>query len=326
MRVAVTGAFGSIGENVVSNLLSKGYDTVCTDIQSSRNKTVCKQLKKQGALTTFWGDIRSEELVEKVVTGSDCVIHLAAIIPPASDQNPDRTRAVNLGGTVNLLKAIKNAGNSMKIVYASSVATYGHCTGRGPPKTANDLQIATDVYTETKIESEKKIRESEVPWTILRFGVVPSLKASWIQAEMSSVIFDIPLEQRIELIHPRDVGLAVANAVSADTEGKVLLIGGGKDCRMLYRDFVSTTLDAMGIGMLPDSAFISPTCDEDYFHTDWMDTEESQRLLQYQTRGFQEYVHELKSSFGWKYHFIRLFRPLVRRKLLSLSNHYGASR
>jgi len=35
-------------------------------------------------------------------------------------------------------------------------------------------------------------------------------------------MYEIPLKQRIEIADTRDVGLACANAVEADTEGKIL--------------------------------------------------------------------------------------------------------
>ena len=55
---------------------------------------------------------------------------------------------------------------------------------------------------------------------------------------------------------------------------------GGTDNHSTHKvecEFISKILGANGIGMLPDEAFGHKP-----YYTDWMDTEESQRLLQYQ--------------------------------------------
>jgi len=45
-------------------------------------------------------------------------------------------------------------------------------------------------------------------------------------------MFDVPLDNRMEYAHTRDVGLAMANAVSSEEVwGKILLIGGGARCQ-----------------------------------------------------------------------------------------------
>ncbi|UCH03393.1 MAG: NAD(P)-dependent oxidoreductase, partial [Candidatus Thorarchaeota archaeon] len=144
----------------------------------------------------------------------------------------------------------------------------------------------------------------------------------WLEAARNPYIFSIPLEQRIEFIHTRDIGLAIANAVSAETDGKILLLGGGERCRMTYKEFISRTFETVGMSMLPDSAFLQPTCDEEYFHTDWMDTEEAQKLLQFQTRTFDDYLEELRATIGLKRFLVKLGRGLAQRQLLSISPYY----
>ena len=322
MKILVTGSFGNVGESTIIALLQKNHQIRCFDRISPHTKAVEKGLQNLGEFETIWGDIRFVESVEQAVVGVDCIIHLAAIIPPASDIDSQMTRDVNVGGTKNIIEAAHAQKFPPKLVYASSIATYGHSCGEGPPKTASDPQVATDVYSETKIESERLVRESGIPWTILRFGVVPSLQESWLESEMDSTIFKIPLVQRLEFVHTRDVGIAAANAISEDCNFKTLLIGGGEDCRMTYREFLTTTLDAMGIGMLPDSAFITPKCMEDYFHTDWMDTEEAQRLLDFQRRDLHDYANELRAELGFRRYLIWLFKPIARRRMLEMSPYY----
>ncbi|MHA1960401.1 MAG: NAD-dependent epimerase/dehydratase family protein [Candidatus Thorarchaeota archaeon] len=322
MRVLITGSFGNVGESTLLELLKRNHEIRCFDIDNPDNRKKRKELLRLGEFQTVWGDIRSSESVREAIQDVDLIIHLAAIIPPATDANPELARNVNLGGTVNILEEAKRLGSNPRIVYASSVATYGHCTGEGPPKTANDPQVATDVYTETKIESEAQIKGSGLPWTIFRFAAVPPLSMDWFGEEMSALMFEIPLNQRIEFIHTRDIGLALANSVDADVANKVLLLGGGPNCRMFYREFMSRTLGAVGLDMLPDSAFKVPKCDEDYFHTDWMDTVEAQELLKFQTRDFDDYLEDLKKAIGFRRHFVKIFRSMAIRRMLNASPYH----
>ena len=85
---------------------------------------------------------------------------------------------------------------------------------------------------------------------------------------------------------------------------------------MLEREFLSKMLEGMGIGMLPDSAFRVATKPEEYFYTDWLDTEESQRLLHYQSRTVEDYIEEMKSDLGIMRYAARLFRGQARKRML----------
>ncbi|MCF2137349.1 MAG: NAD(P)-dependent oxidoreductase [Candidatus Thorarchaeota archaeon] len=321
MKILITGAFGNIGECTVWQMLGRGYTLRCFDVKTKKNEKTRKRLAKYGEFETFWGDIRSYDAVREALEGVDIVVHLAAIIPPMSEVNPDLTWSVNVEGTTNVINAAKEIG-IRKIIYTSSIATYGHSTGRGPPKTADDPQIAYDTYSKTKIEAEKRVRESGLPWTVFRLGAGPSPDYRWISRSTDTEIFMIPLEQKMEFVHPNDVGLAITNALEADTIGKILLIGGGERCRMTYRDFIAKTLESMGIGMLPESAFIVPQKEEDYFHTDFMDTSESQAFLQFQTRDLDDYLEDVKKQLGIKRYFIPVARWFIRRKMLATSPFY----
>jgi hypothetical protein len=73
----------------------------------------------------------------------------------------------------------------------------------------------------------------------------------------------------------------------------------------------------MGLGMLPESAFAT----EPYF-ADWLDTEESQRLLDYQRYSFDDIVQHLTRIFGHQKQLVTLVRPIARWWVLRLSPYY----
>ena len=188
-----------------------------------------------------------------------------------------------------------------------------------PPRTAEDPLVATDTYTETKIACEGVVRACSLPWTILRITAAPPTVVS---TDMSALMFEMPLDQRIEFVHSRDVGLALANVVETETSGKTLLIGGGRPNQMIQREFVSRIMKLMGLELPHESAFKVPKRPEDYYYTDWLDTEESQRLLRYQTRAFDQYLEEMKSMLGVRRYGTRLFKGLAMKQLLAASPYY----
>jgi len=267
------------------------------------------------------GDILDTSSVEAAVVDVDCIIHLAAIIPPLSEAKPDLAKSVNIEGTRNIVSASEEMERKPKLIQASSVSIFGPTMHLKPPRTVDDPIVATDTYTGTKIECEKMIRASTLSWTILRFTATPALEID-AGADIDATVFEMPLDQRIEFAHTRDVGQACANAVEADTIGKTLLIGGGPSNQMLEKEFLSKMFEGMGMGMLPDSAFKVATKPEEYYYTDWLDTTESQELLQYQSRSFEGFIEELKAKLGIKRYLAKLFSGQAKKRMLAASPYY----
>ncbi|NHI94590.1 MAG: NAD(P)-dependent oxidoreductase [Candidatus Lokiarchaeota archaeon] len=309
MKVFVTGAFGNVGESALIALFKKGYDVTCFDIKNKNNQKKAEELSKIGSFKTIWGDITKIEDVKNSLIDFECIIHLAAIIPPVSEDKPDLARRVNIDGTRNLIEVAQEINPQPRFIFTSSISTHGPRMADPPPRKADETLKPTDNYTHSKVECEKMIKESTLPWIIFRLAAVPPFK---IDLNMAKVLFDMPLEQRVEFVHTRDVGTALANAVTAEAIHKILLIGGGKECQMLNRVFLTKTLEAFGIKLPSDMAFKLPKTDNDWFYTDWMDTEESQRLLNFQNTTYDEYIKEMKMRLGWKRFFIKLVSPIAR--------------
>ena len=317
MKVLLTGAFGNIGANCLTKLLEQGHQVRCFDLETKGNQA--KARKFRGRIELSWGDLRRPDDVAAAVQDRDVVIHLGFILPPATEERPEWARDVNVGGTKSLLQAMKDLRSRPKIVFASSFSIYGDCQDKPPPRTASDPVQPTDNYNQHKVECENLVRESGLAWLIVRLAVVPPRGLGGF----SPTMFDVPADARVEFVHPADVGLAIANAViSNEVWGKTLLIGGGADSQLRYRDFVGQMMEAMGVGRLPDSAFAASAS----AYTDWLDTAESQSLLHYQEHSFQEFVQEVAGSLGFIRYLMRLFAPLIRWWMLSKSPYYKASR
>ena len=319
MFVLVTGAFGNVGESTLLALLEQNHQVRCFDLHTTQNEQTAQRLSKHGTFETVWGDIRDSDITRNIVEDIECIIHLAAIIPPQSELNPELATSVNVDGTKGLIAAAKALPVKPKFIFASSISVFGPTMHLPPPRTADDPLNPTDTYTTTKVQCETALQASTLPWTILRLVAVPPLR---IGGDMDPMLFEMPLDQRIEFVHTRDVGTAFANAVTAKTQNKVLLIGGGKSSQMLQREFITKILTAMGVGMLPESAFRTATNPEDWFYTDWVDTTESQHLLHYQHHTYDHYIDDLKHTIGYKRHLARLLRGPAQKRILAQSPYY----
>jgi len=317
MRVLVTGAFGNVGTSTLEELAKRGHQLRCFDLRTPVNRRKAKRF--EGQVETCWGDLREREAVARAIRDQDVVIHLAFIIPKMSatgvesERRPDWAREINIGGTRNLLAAMIALPKPPKLIFASSYHVFGRTQDQPPPRTVLDPVCPMEYYSRHKVACERMIKLSGLEWSIFRLAATLPLAI-----KLDPGMFDVPLCNRMEFVHTRDVGVAIANGVISERIwGRTLLIGGGPRCRYTYREIVMAILEAMGVGMLPEIAFGSVP-----FPTDWVDSAESQRLLCYQKRDLRDYVAEMVKLAGFKPRLIRLFRPAVRFGLLMKSPVY----
>lgn len=304
--VLLTGAYGNVGSHALPELLRQGYRVRCFDRDPAPRK-----VRALANAEFVRGDVRDAAAVGAAMAGVDVVIHLAALIPPGSEDDPELAKAVNIGGTKALLEAASASENPPRFLLASTLDVHGHTLSKPPPRHVDDPVVATDTYTATKIECERMLRASGLTWCITRFADVPVLGLRPGHPAM----FEIGLDNRIESVHADDVGLALTNALHTPAAwGRVHFIGGGESCQLTYREYLRRMTSAMGLAPLPDNAF----GDAEYA-TDWLDTKDSQALLSYQRHTFDDIVAAVAGSLGWRRVFLPLAAPLARRVILRMS-------
>ena len=314
MRVLVTGAFGNVGSHTVSVLLEEGHQVRALRHRRTRPHPAVRR-EWQSEVEIVNADLRAPETLAQAVRDVDVVVHLAYVIPPACLERPEVAERTNVGGTRNLIDAMRAHAPKARLLFASSLDVFGDTSHLPPPRRVGDPVRATDAYTRHKIACEELVRDSGLAWGILRFADVPPIE---LRGPVP-IMFDIPTTQRLEAIHPRDAGLAAARAAThEETWGRVWLIGGGPSCQLRYGEYLSRFLAAMGMGPpLPAHAFTtSPYC------TDWLDSDDSQRVFQYQRASFDDIVRDVAALLGWRAPLARLARPLVRWQMLRLSPYY----
>jgi UDP-glucose 4-epimerase len=306
--VMVTGAFGNIGSRTVRHLLAAGHRVVVVDLKTP--KTVAMADRIGGSLEVVWGNICDPNLWPRVLSGIDTVVHLAAIIPPATDRNPELAIAVNQTATIELLKHMEASPTAKRLVFASSMVVAGHEQHRRtPPLTVEEEPRPTDLYGKGKAECERHIQATSLRWSILRIAVCPPTELSLSDGQNFEAIFETSATGRMEFVHNDDAALAFANAVNCDAAiGKILFVGGGESCRSHALAFYNRFFAAIGLRPLkPELLRPGPP----YFFGDWLDTTESQTLLAFQRHRLDDILAELQANVGSKRALLKLVAPLV---------------
>ena len=124
-RVLVTGGGGFIGSHLTEALLRKGHEVrVLDDFSTGKRENLIFE-NNYPSLDIVEGDIRELALCQKVMEGTDYVFHQAALPSvQRSVEDPLGSNAVNVGGTLNILLAARDA-KVKRVMYASSSSIYG---------------------------------------------------------------------------------------------------------------------------------------------------------------------------------------------------------
>lgn len=148
MKYLITGGCGFLGSNIASEILKQGDELVVFDslyrFGSYQNK---EWLETQGEFTFVHGDIRNTNDVERTIKTHkpDVIYHLAGqVAMTTSIADPRMDFEVNVGGSFNLLNAVRLYSPESTIIYSSTNKVYG------------DLEQFTYEETDTRYECVEK--------------------------------------------------------------------------------------------------------------------------------------------------------------------------
>jgi len=311
--VLVTGAFGNVGRSALAALDGMGMATRAFEYPSKANRVLARTLGRHADMV--WGDVRDAGAVAAAVDGVDAVIHLAAVIPPAADADPARAAAVNIGGTANVLAAVEASPRRPRLVFSSSVATYGDRVRDWYIRVDDPLHPCDDdEYAKQKVECERLVRASATDWVICRLSYIVWRR----KLAMDPLMFRMPPATRLEVCHTEDTGYALAKAAFCDEAvGGTYNLAGGESCRTDFRAYLDRMMSLFGLGdsrFLPDAAF----SDRGY-HCGYLDTAEAQRLFGFQRKTLEDYYAEVAEEAKGLRFWARLFAPAVKASILARS-------
>jgi UDP-glucose 4-epimerase len=151
MRLLVTGGAGYIGSICAQRLVDDGHEiTVLDDLSRGHRDAV-----PEGA-GLVEVDLRDAGAVrDALAPGFDGVLHFAALaLVSESVDHPERYWRTNVGGTLNLLDAMREAGIG-RLVFSSTCATYGEPDR--VPITEDTPERPVNPYGESKLAVDRMI-------------------------------------------------------------------------------------------------------------------------------------------------------------------------
>jgi len=156
MRALVTGGAGFIGSNLVDALLARGDAvTAVDDLSTGRRENLEGALAAGAELAEL--DIRDGEALRACVAAArpEVVFHLAAQIDVRkSVADPAFDASINVGGTANLLEAVRAAGEPRVVFVSTGGAIYGEGEGQELPLDEEAPLAPLSPYGQSKLAGE----------------------------------------------------------------------------------------------------------------------------------------------------------------------------
>jgi D-erythronate 2-dehydrogenase len=203
MKVVITGGGGFLGSQLALKLIERGnligpsgdpepIDSI-TLFDAHFSPQIEEMATREGAaidLTLLTADMGDRDAVFNVIDRNDiAVFHLASMVSGECEQRFDDAMRANLDGGRYLLEALRQREGKPRLVFASSVATYG---GPDMPDRVSDLTKRTPqtTYGMTKAIIEMMIndysrkgflegRSARLPTIIIRPGKPNAAASSW---------------------------------------------------------------------------------------------------------------------------------------------------
>lgn len=331
--VVIFGGSGSMGLECLHHMNKDEYHLILLLRPSRKNFKLAKSLgvsQKFNGTNGFasgknidirWGSITSYEDVRLCVDKGDLIFNMAAIIPPHVFKSFKRMDETNLGGVLNIIKAIKECGGSetKRFINTSSVAVYGdrlppyHIIKVGDPVYPSVL----DFYGLTKVKAERALIESGLKyWVIIRqtFIALPN-----VFSLLAPLMFHQPLNQLIEGTYKDDAGLGAARMIDAPDSFycQIYNFGNGPQFRTSYLQFLERMFGLIGVDLTKsmDRRWFTLRNFHCGYFKDW---DVLNQYTQHAKTSFEEYIQKVDNQLPVLFKLARFVPSIFIKLFLSL--------
>lgn len=325
MKIAMTGTSGNMGREALKQVLELSEVELVKILLTSKRKNdkLSRRLKKQygSRIEILRGTVANKDICRALVKDVEYVVHMAAVIPPASDANPEASRECNLLGAMALVDAVKECKPQPKYIHVSTMALYGNRSINRPfGRVGDPLTVSPfDYYAMHKLRGERYVLDAELDcFAVLRQTAMlhPNMMADNIK---DGLMFHTTLNAPLEWVSSRDSGYLIKRILQRDGNGEVpqfwnniYNIGAGKKGMDTGYD---TFKDGFAIiGGSPEKFFKPHWFATRNFHGMWFaDGNELEDMFAFQRDDVSEYWKEIG-----KMHKIYALGRLVPAKLMYL--------
>jgi NADH dehydrogenase len=220
MIALVTGATGFLGREVVRALSSRDVEVRCLVRSPGRERLMVGQ-----RVDVHYGNVGDPAALRAAFHNVDVVVHLVAVIREKADVT---FQTVNARGTQNVVEAARNAG-------------VGHFVQMSAIGAADDPRYP---YLRSKWQAEQAIKDSGLPYTILRASLMfgegdePFNTVAGLVRAFPLVPIPGPGTNRFQPMAVDEVAHCIADAAGReDLKGQVIEVGGPE--QLTYNEIVS---------------------------------------------------------------------------------------
>ena len=264
--ILVTGGAGFIGSYVVEKLLSlKPAKIIILDNLIRGTRENMKNFLGNPVVDFVEGDMRDTELLEKCISGSDYIFHMAALRINACAANPAEGFDVMLGATFNLAElCVKH--KVRKVIYSSSASIYGLAQHFPTPETDNPYNNQT-FYGAAKLWGEQLFRSYKFMYNLdyvaLRYfnAYGPRMDTDGKYTEVMIKWLDCIRDNRnpliygdgsttMDFVYVKDIAKANVAALMSDVTDEVFNIGNCEETSL--KDLLDVFLKVNKSGMKPE--------------------------------------------------------------------------
>jgi nucleoside-diphosphate-sugar epimerase len=251
MKIAITGATGGLGRNLVDFFHRRGDDVTAL----GRNETIGRSL----GVRFLAGDLADATYVKQSLAGQDVVIHSAALASPWGHWS-DFEKA-NVIGTQNVVDSSRECS---RLVYISTPSIYFSGFPASRISESDPLPEPATHYARSKLMGEKIVRSSELTTFTLRpralFGPHDAVILPRIIRVMKRGVFPLPArgDALTDVTYVDNVVHAVALCLTADKRFSGRAYNITNDESMSIRELTRLVSEAMKLDVKFVNAPLKP--------------------------------------------------------------------
>ncbi|MFI5236164.1 MAG: NAD-dependent epimerase/dehydratase family protein [Gemmatimonadales bacterium] len=221
MNILLTGATGFVGGHLVDRLLAR-RDRVTALVRSPARA----QGFAERGVTLIPGSLDDHAALHRACEGQDAICHVAALTGAVDEAE---FLAANRDGTANLLRAAEAVSPTARFLYVSSMAAGGPAK-RGQPRREGEPDAPVTMYGRSKLAGELVVRESALPWVILRPPAVygPRDRDNFLVLFKAARLGIVPVfgdgSMELSAVHVVDLAGAIAAATADGMAGRTFYV------------------------------------------------------------------------------------------------------
>ncbi|MDA2804414.1 SDR family oxidoreductase [Nocardiopsis suaedae] len=237
--ILITGGTGTLGKAVVRRLLAPGREV----------RVLSRRPGPSGDAERYVGDLRTGAGVAEAVSGADTIVHCATTL------GRDDVRTTRL-----LAEAARRGGAKPHLLYISIAG----------------IDVIPLSYYRAKLATEHVVKNSGLPWTILRTTQFHDLIARFFSAQRALPVTAVLSGVRFQPVDVRVVAERMADLAEEGESGRVPDLGGPEirtmaDLARAYRarpvvsvPLPGTTMRGFRAGgnLVPDNALAGPAFED----------------------------------------------------------------